>query len=141
MYLLDTSILIGILREDPVILRKYNALPPKVPRAITTFAVAELHEGLLLIQNETTQNAQRRILELILNSLETRSLILTLTRQGAEVYAGLSNKLRIKGTAIPVMDLLIGTIAIVTKNNLITLDKNHFQKLQAVQPALQVEYW
>jgi len=141
MYLLDTNIIIGILREASDILDKYRALPPRIPKAITTFSAAELYEGLILIQEEVTRNVQKRFLELMLDALDARSLIFTLTRQDAALYADLRIALRKNGTPIPVVDLLIGTIALATNSTLITTDQHHFQMFQAVQPAFLVEYW
>ena len=141
MFLLDTNVIIGVLREAPQVLENYRALPPKIPKAITTFSVAELYEGLNLLTQVGTQEAQKRILEHIFDAFDGRNLILTLTRQGAKRYAQLSVSLRKHGTPIPVIDLLIGTIALLTNSTLITTDKNHFQLLKTVEATFQVEFW
>ncbi|HDZ18374.1 hypothetical protein LCGC14_1026330 [marine sediment metagenome] len=140
--LLDTNILIGILREHKPIVLKYNQLTKKQQdKGITSYTIAELYEGVNRVESLKKMEAQLKLLEIILNDFERRNRIFSLSRKEAEKYAELKMALEKKGTPIPIMDLLIGTIAIVNNYKFITSDKKHFQNLEDIIPKLNIEYW
>ncbi len=140
-YLLDTSIVIGLLREMPTIVKKYIQLPSNRSKVITVYSLTELFEGIYKISNPKKRDAQLKILNLIINYFTKIDGILALTIAQAEKYAQLKIALDKKGTPIPVIDLLIGTIAIERQLILLTTDHLHFQKLKAITPQLKVEFW
>ncbi len=140
--LLDTNILIGILRENENVVLKYKELTKnKQDRGITSYTIAELYEGVKRVESKKKMEGQLKILEILLNNFEKRNKIFSLTRNEAIKYAELKIALEKKGKPIPIIDLLIGTIAIVNNFNLITTDKKHFQYLKDVFPRFQVEFW
>lgn len=142
IYLLDTNILIGILREHKQIVSKYKELTTKQQdKAITSYTIAELFDGINRVKSGKKMEGQLKVLELLLNDFERRNRICSLTRIEAKKYAELKLALEKNGTPIPIMDLLIGSVAIGNKFKLITTDKNHFQNLKKVNPAFNVEYW
>lgn len=140
--LLDTNILIGILRENEKVVLKYKELTKsKQDKGITSYTIAELYEGVKRVESKKKMEGQLKILEILLNNFEKRKKIFSLTRNEAIKYAELKIALEKKGKPIPIIDLLIGTIAIVNNYKLITTDKNHFQNLKGVFPRFNVEFW
>ncbi len=140
--LLDTNILIGILREHKPIVLKYNQLTKKQQdKGITSYTIAELYEGVNRVESLKKMEAQLKLLEIILNDFERRNRIFSLSRKEAEKYAELKIALEKNGTPIPIMDLLIGTIAIVNNYKFITSDKKHFKNLKDIIPKFNIEYW
>ncbi|MHA1145678.1 MAG: type II toxin-antitoxin system VapC family toxin [Candidatus Helarchaeota archaeon] len=145
-YLLDTGIIIGLLREVPTIVKKYRNLPKERSIFFSVYSLTELYEGINneginKITNLDKKNAQSKILKILINHLEKKKQLLSLTRLEAEIYANLKISLQQSGMSIPVIDLLIGTIAIEKDFTLITTDKKHFQMLKKVIPQLNVEFW
>lgn len=140
--LLDTNVLIGILREHKLIVLKYKQLTKKQQdKGITSYTIAELYEGVNRVESLKKMEAQLKLLEILLNDFEKRNRIFSLTRKEAEKYAELKIALEKKGTPIPIIDLLIGTIAIVNNYKFITTDKKHFQNLKDIIPKFNIEYW
>ncbi len=140
-YLLDAGILIGLLREAPTIVDRYRKLTPNQFRAITVYSLIELFEGIHKTQNLVAKNSQLKILQILVDQFEKRGGVFALTRLQAEIFAKLRIGLEQKGTPIPVIDLLIGTIAIEKQFILITTDQKHFQVLKDVAPQFNVEFW
>lgn len=141
-YLLDTNILIGLLRANHIIVSKYNKLSKKsIEKGITTYTIAELYEGFHRDEALKRVEAQRKILELLLNEFERKKRIFSLTRNEAINFPKFKIALEKKGTPIPIIDLLIGTIAIVNKFILITTDLPHYQSLKNAVPEFNVEFW
>ncbi|MFX1259284.1 MAG: type II toxin-antitoxin system VapC family toxin [Promethearchaeota archaeon] len=140
--LLDTNILIAILREHKLIVLQYKKLTKRQQdKGITSYTIAELYKGVNRVESLKKMEVQLKILEILLNDFEKRDRIFSLTRKGAVKYAELKIALEKNGTPIPIIDLLIGTIAIVNNYKFITTDKNHFQNLKDVFPNFNVEYW
>ncbi|MHA1492131.1 MAG: type II toxin-antitoxin system VapC family toxin [Promethearchaeota archaeon] len=114
IYLLDTNILIGILREHEFIVLKYKHITKKQQdKGIASYTIAELYEGVNKMESLKKMEAQLKILEILLNDFEKRNRIFSLTRKEAVKYAELKIALEKNGTPIPIIDLLIGTIVIV----------------------------
>jgi len=140
--LIDTNILIGILRKHEDIVSKYTLLSKKQQdKAITSYTIAELYDGVNRVEASKKMESQMKFLEILLNKFEKRNRIFSFTRNDAKKYAALKIALEKNGTPIPIMDLLIGSIAITNDYKLITTDKNHFQNLKKVSPEFKVEYW
>jgi len=140
--LLDTNIMIGILRENEKIVLKYKELTKsKQDIGITSYTIAELYDGIQRVESKKKMEAQLKILEMILDNFENRKKIFSLTRKEAMKYAELKIALEKKGKPISIIDLLIGTIAIVNNYKLITSDKNHFKNLKDVFPSFKVVFW
>ncbi|MBN1803526.1 MAG: type II toxin-antitoxin system VapC family toxin [Candidatus Lokiarchaeota archaeon] len=140
--LLDTNIIIGFLRGREDIVIKYNKLTrSQIDKSITVYNIAELFDGINRVQSPARMKEQLKIVDLMLNEFDKRKKIFSLTREGAKKFAELKLSLERKGTLIPIMDLLIGTIAILNDFKLITSDKKHFEKLNNLNTSFQVEFW
>jgi len=140
-YLLDTGIIIGLLREIPTIVEKYRMLPQGRSTAFTAYSLTELFEGLNKLTNLPKRDAQFKILNIIIDQFEKKNRLFALTRSQADAYSKFKIALERNGTPIPVMDLLIGTIAIERNCILLTTDQTHFTTLKTIAPQLQVEFW
>jgi len=130
-YLLDTNIIIDILQGKLSIVSNYQQLSKMhIPTGITTYTIAELYEGFNKPTASKKIKGQEKILEIILDKFEKDNRIFSLNRNQAISYAKFKINLDEKGTPIPIIDLLIGTIAIYNKFTLVTTDENHFKKLK-----------
>jgi len=79
--LLDTNILIGILREYKPIVLKYNQLTKKQQdKGIASYTIAELYEGVKRVESLKKMGAQLKLLEILLNDFEKRNRIFSLSR-------------------------------------------------------------
>ncbi|HMF30882.1 MAG TPA: type II toxin-antitoxin system VapC family toxin [Candidatus Lokiarchaeia archaeon] len=141
-YLLDTNIIIGVLRKKPSILGNYVKLTETSPTTfISSYTIAELFEGLYRSNIPEKKAEEETILELMFEDFEQRDRILSLKKSHAATYAHLKILLDDHGTPIPIIDLLIGSIAIGENLILITTDKKHFQALKKIEPRLTVKFW
>ncbi|TFG01752.1 MAG: PIN domain-containing protein, partial [Promethearchaeota archaeon] len=79
--LLDTNIMIGILRENEKIVLKYKELTKnKQDIGITSYTIAELYDGIQRVESKKKMEAQLKILEMILDNFEKRKKSFSLTR-------------------------------------------------------------
>jgi len=141
-YLLDTTILVGLLRANHIIVSKYNKLSKKgIDKGITTYTIAELYEGFYRNKEQEIIKAQQKIFEILLNEFEREKMIFSLTRNKAINFPKFKIALEKKGTPMPIIDLLIGTIAIVNNFILITTDVAHYQLLKSAIAEFNVEFW
>lgn len=142
MFLLDTNIIIGVLREKSEIVTNYVNIAKRAnPIFITVYTIAELYNGILNIQKEVKIESEMKILELILNSYERQGKVLSLNINQAKIFAKLKYNLKKQGTPIPIVDLLIGAIALENGFILITTDKSHFKNLEKIESKFKVQYW
>ena len=141
-YLLDTNILVGLLRKNPSIVDRYTKINnPTTSIAITVYTIAELYYGLYNNKKKNYAAEEQKILELMLDQFQKRDQIRAMSRQAAILYANYDFALETQGTPIPVMDLLIGVVAIAENLTLLTIDQTHFEQLQKVASEFQVEFW
>jgi tRNA(fMet)-specific endonuclease VapC len=139
--LLDTSIIIRILRGSEPVIGAYEALSKKHDeKAITSYTIAELREGILKSTKPERSRLEERLLEILFEDFVNRNAIHALTPRAAALYARLKIALEQLGTPIPVFDLLIGTIAIDHGLKLVTTDDGHFDYLKKVAPGFDVVY-
>jgi len=107
MKLLDTSILIEMLRE-----KRYE------PSAISIITLIEVLRGL----GDSKRGSVKQLIE---ESFEVKGL----DNQTIQTYCNLHQKLRKKGTPLPDADLLIAATAIANNLPLATKDE-HFRQLK-----------
>ncbi|MHA1680287.1 MAG: type II toxin-antitoxin system VapC family toxin [Promethearchaeota archaeon] len=139
--LFDTNVVIGILRELPDYIDKYKLLTTKFKsKGLTVYTLSELYEGLEKTKGKRKE-LQRKLLDLMIEDFKEIAGIFSLTPSQARLHAKLKVNLHAKGNPIPVIDLLIGTIAIDKDLTLITEDKKHFMKLEEIEPTFKVIYW
>lgn len=130
MYLLDTNILIDILRhsDSPAIKHLVRLSPNKV--AISTITLAELEYGVHKSSNPA-RNGQRLI------QACTPLTIVPFDNEAASAYGLLRARLEAKGIPIGPMDTLIAAHAISIKATLVTHNLREFKRIQ----GLHVENW
>jgi predicted nucleic acid-binding protein len=114
MKLLDTDVLIGMLRE-----RRYE------PGAISIITLLEVLRGL----GEGKRESVKRLLE---ESFRVEGL----DNEIVQTYCSLYRKLREEGTSLPDADLLIAATAMARKMVLKTGDE-HFEKLKGLGLKLE----
>lgn len=141
-YLLDTNILIGLLRGNKTILHKYSSMvASNHQKFISVYTILEIYYGLYNSENKLLANREQKIIELMMDEFQSNNSILSSTRLTVIQYAKLCRKLKEQGTLIPILDLLIGSIAVTNKLILITNDTAHFELLRKIEPSFQVEFW
>jgi tRNA(fMet)-specific endonuclease VapC len=130
MYLLDTNIVIDILRnsDSPALKRLVRLLPDKV--AISAITMAELEYGVYKSSNPA-RNAQRLI------QACTPLTILPFDNEAAAAYGLIRSQLEAKGTPIGPMDTLIAAHAVSRKATLVTNNLREFKRIK----NLRVENW
>jgi predicted nucleic acid-binding protein len=130
---LDTSVCVDLLREqargrtDGPATRKLRGLG-STPLYLSLFVACELHAGARLASHPAAEirNVER--------FMELAEIVLP-DRTFAVAYGESEAALRRKGTPIPVMDLMIGTLAKIHGMPLLVRKEQHFKLI----PGLVVE--
>jgi len=146
MFLLDTNIIIAILRGKQEIVKKYQRISSKSqPIYLTTYAITEIYIGFedqeYKQQNLEKLNIQKKLFDKMINFLEAQKRIISLDLEGAKILVKLLYQLKIKGNPIPFIDAIIGAIGISRNLTIITSDKNHFNAIKTVYDKLNAEFW
>lgn len=130
MYLLDTNILIDILRRRDSLAIKHlvRITPDKV--AISTITLAELEYGIHKSANPA-RNAQ------LLIEACTPLTIVPFDNEAAAAYGLVRAQLEAKGTPVGPMDTLIAAHALSLKATLVTNNLREFKRIK----GLLVENW
>ena len=129
---LDTAFCVDLLREfareKPGRATQKLAVLTGVPLRISIFVLCELQAGVQ--QSKYPDRDQRFIHKMV-----SLSEIVYPTREFALVYGETFHHLAKRGLPIPVMDLLIGVMAKIYGEPLLTSDEDHFSRI----PGLVVE--
>jgi predicted nucleic acid-binding protein len=146
MYLLDTTILIGILRGNKDFLKKYSKICARNQTSYLTFySIAEIYIGFfeLILRNKASSRLkiQQDLFERIILQLKTQERILSLEIDAAKKMGELISRLKFNGTPIPLIDALICAISLSKDLTVITSDKRHFKTVKEVISEFQVEFW
>lgn len=146
MFLLDTNIIIAILRGKQEIVKKYQRISSKSqPIYLTTYTITEIYIGFedqeYKQQNLEKLNIQKKLFDKMINFLEAQKRIISLDLEGAKILGKLLYQLKIKGNPIPFIDAIIGAIGISRNLTIITSDKNHFNAIKTVYDKLNAEFW
>jgi len=140
--LIDTNVIIGILRDAQGYKQQYDEIRDRNQAGITTYIVAELHEGLQVITNPQRRMMQEKVIEMMVEDFVRAGAMYSLSVPGARLFARFKAALQDCGKTIPIIDLLIGTIAIEHSFTLVTSDRGHFEALEQVAtPELAVVYF
>lgn len=127
MVCLDTDFLISYLRKESAAKNKLEELDLKQePLHTTTINAFELYKGAYKAKDSSSELAK-------VDKLLDAFFILALDRDSAKLAGVLNNK----SSPIGESDLLIASIALSSKQALITRNKKHFDKI----PGLKVESW
>lgn len=129
-YLLDTDIVIEVLRKNPNVLARLTAAE-SVQQAIAIHALTyyETLRGLLRIQ------ASRQLREF--EALCEEIVILHTSRPALDAAARLYANLAAQGQLIGDADILISATALVNNLVIVTHNLNHFGRI----PSLTIEDW
>ncbi len=125
-FLLDTNIVIGLLSEEPALLRRFDA---EGSAAISVIALGELNYG--AYHSRQLKNNLKK-LEQFLDQI----VILDCDEATARAYGELKQYLRSRGTPIPENDLWVAAQCQQHGLTLVTRDA-HFSNL----PDLACEAW
>jgi tRNA(fMet)-specific endonuclease VapC len=119
----DTNAISGLFIGDEKV---FNYLAESENILVSVFVLGELFAGFIGGKKEK-QN--RKLLEnfLIKNNVE----ILNTTKETAEIFAIIKNRLRIKGRPIPINDVWIATQAIEHNAIIVSYDK-HFDLVEGL---------
>jgi tRNA(fMet)-specific endonuclease VapC len=125
-YLLDTSIVIDILRDVPEVVQESSKTTDLFISAIT---LGELYYGAYK-SDRSSQNLE------IIRQFKQTCTVLSTNDEVAECYGWLKNYLRRSGKPIPENDLWIAATALVYELPLVTHD-SHFSRV----PDLEIVEW
>ncbi len=146
MYVLDTSIIIGILRERANIIKRYKKISgKKQPIYITTYSLSEIYLG--FHDQEFKKQAvgklklQKELFNRMLIKLQGQNRIISLSAKDSKILGEIFHLLRVKGNPIPVIDAIIGAISISRKLTIITIDQKHFKVINNIDENFKVEFW
>lgn len=146
MYLLDTNIIIGILKLKQEFVKKYKLISLKSqPIYLTTYSLSEIYLG--FHDPEFKQNFPKKLkiqinlFNKMVKNLEAQKRIISLGVEDAKILGKLLYSLKAKGNPIPFIDALLGAISISRKMTLITTDQAHFKALKTIENTLKVEFW
>ena len=131
MVILDTDILVGILRENEAALSKAREIENLSLKAgITSITSYELFKGAYL-----SSNPAKNLLEVtkLLNNIEVLSFDSGVSRISAKIYFHLKKK----GLLTNLMDQMIAATAISKNDALITRNVRHYRHI----PELKIETW
>lgn len=124
--LLDTSVIISLLRNDgksQILLRK---VVNGKKYGTSSICLAELYEG--VERSDDGQKTEKELLTLIL-PLE----VYNFTRTEAVIFGKLRAQLKKLGKVIEDMDLLIASTCLANNLTLVTLNKQHFQRIAGLK--------
>ncbi|MBA3948101.1 MAG: PIN domain-containing protein [Herpetosiphonaceae bacterium] len=123
---LDTTIIIAILRPDPVITTRISTI---------SAAVSHIIIGELLYGAEISGQTEQEVAKIQSLLAETRLLRCDWTTAGH--YAKIKANLKQRGELIPENDMWIAATAMHHNVVLITRDRRHFERVE----GLLVEFW
>ena len=146
MFLLDTNIIIAILRGKKDIVKKYqNISTKKQPIYLTTYSISEIYIGFEdqehKQQNLEKFNIQKKLFDKMISFLEVQKRLISLELDDAKILGKLLYYLKIQGNPIPFIDAILGAIGISRNLKIITTDKKHFNVLKTINDKLTVEFW
>ncbi len=128
MHHLDTSTVVAFLRGDLHVAEQIACAGPST--VISTPVLAELHHGI---------HASRKAIDNLarLHELTARITVLAFDEFAAKTYGRIRHELKLRGTLIGEMDLLIASLALNHKAILVTHNTKHFSRVS----SLMIEDW
>jgi len=146
MFLLDTNIIIAILRGKQEIVKKYQSISSKnQPIYLTTYSISEIYIGFqdqeFQQKNLEKLNIQKKLFDKMVNYLDAQKRVISLNVEDGKILGELLYKLKARGKSIPLIDAILSAIAISRDFTVITSDKNHFNVIKTIQDKLKVKFW
>ncbi|OLS13895.1 MAG: hypothetical protein RBG13Loki_2489 [Promethearchaeota archaeon CR_4] len=143
--LIDTSVLIGILRKLPSCVDKYATNQRANTRFyISTFTIAEVYEGFYarnVFEKKEIPHPEYQVFARLFDKMNKRRRIVTLNPESSMFYAKLLHLLKSAGNFVPIMDVLIAAVGYVSGHTIATGDRRHFETMREVYPDLNVDFW
>lgn len=133
MYLLDSDILINLIRRAPstMLITKLASVPPE-QQFTSSITLGELVYGAYKLQARTDE-----LLQQLEESLLPNLPVLPFDSAAAQHYGEVRAKLERLGMPLGDADLRIGCIALARGFTMVTGNVRHFQRI----PGLTVENW
>ena len=128
MYLLDTCVIIDLVKGDPNTILNFKSHAPNEIN-ISAITELELRYGI----EQATKNKSKQIVQALLSEIN----ILPFTSSEAQKAAIICNELRAKGTPIGAYDLLIGATALANDLIAVTANVKEFNRIS----LLKMENW
>ena len=146
IYLVDTNIVIGVLRKKEDILTKYKSISEKSqPIYLTTYSISEIYLGFhnkeFKLKHAEKLKLQKELFSRMLVKLDAQKRIISLSVEDAKVLGNIFHLLKVNGTPIPIIDAIIGAIGISRKFTIITTDQNHFEIIKGIKKEVNLEFW
>ena len=125
MYLLDTDIVIYILKGHPTVKRNLEKHPHD-PVKLCVVTLMELYYGAYKSERVTSNTAKVKTLE---NSLE----VLPVGQEVIEIFGMEKAKLERRGTPLDDFNLILGCCALAHNLTLVTNNVKHFKKMEGLR--------
>lgn len=129
MYLLDSDLLIGLIRENADAVRFFSD-HNDAEFATTIISACELFEGAYRSTNPEKQLDRVR-------TILSRLPILQVSDAGAQRFGKMAASLGQAGRMLDDFDLLIASIALEANHVLVTRNRKHFDRV----PGLKIQTW
>ncbi|TFG27495.1 MAG: type II toxin-antitoxin system VapC family toxin [Promethearchaeota archaeon] len=138
--IIETDVAIDFLRgKNELIVKKISKLIKEgVDLKITQITAAELWYGVYRLKLKEKQISEAKKLNTFLSNFTD---IFTLNNSSSRIYGEMCAELDKQGLRVPQFDLLNASVAIANKVHLITRDKNHFPRINALSEFDFLELW
>ena len=130
MVVLDTDLLVALLRGNEEAIEKVRNIGGQGEACITSITSYELYKGVYLSSNPAKNLIQ---VNNLLNNIKILHFDLESSKISAEIYPHLKKK----GALTNIMDQMIASIAISKNETLITRNLKHYKNT----PNLRIESW
>ena len=130
MYVLDTNMLIAIVKGNDNVLHKFNSFDRDIKFCTTIINIAELYYG---AYHSEKQEANLKTVKRIQSAFR----VLRLTNAAVIEYGIVKSALRKTGSLVADNDLFIASITKSYEGILVTDNTKHFERI----PGLLVENW
>ena len=130
-YLIDTNILIELMRKNQSIVRKFAETGIE-NCAVSFYSLCELYYGAYHIKDKTYQAEELNKINVIRNKF---TVISTMTN--AEIFGQIKANLYAAGKKVDDMDILIGSLAVANGMTVVTDNEKHFSRM----PGIKCENW
>jgi predicted nucleic acid-binding protein len=124
-YLLDTSIIVAILRYKPGAADYVTGLAGELNTSY--ISVAELYEGINRVENKKI--VEKGVLDFCAGLSEVFGLDLEIAQKFGEI----KSRLLKKGNVIEDLDMLIAATAMAGNMALVTLNAKHFERIEGLE--------
>lgn len=126
-YLLDTSIIIEMLRNNPKV-KEFITANPKARFTTSTICAAEIWEGIFR-EREKHEKKKEEFVKL----LESFDKVIFFNSEQAQIAGEIRSNLAVRGKSIGDLDVLIAAAAKVNNATIWTKNPKHFQRIKNLE--------